>query len=70
VNGTRFEPKKPKRLFKEPKIEKARRLAKVSTENPNKRELKGYNARLAGYKIAVRPDVHCEHIHWVKLGVK
>jgi len=29
-----------------------------------------YNARLAGYKIAVRPDVHCEHIHWIKLGWK
>ena len=40
MNGTRFEPKKPKRLFKEPKIEKARRLAKILFREPTIEELK------------------------------
>jgi len=40
LKGTRFKPKRPKRLFKEPKIEKARRLAKILFREPTIEELK------------------------------
>jgi len=60
VNGTRSEPKKPKRLFKEPKTEKARRLAKILFREPTIEELK-LEHKLYINNIMLANKKQCQH---------
>jgi len=60
VNGTRSEPKKPKRLFKEPKTEKARRLAKILFKKPTIEDLRLEN-KLYIENIMLANKKPCDH---------
>jgi len=60
VNGTRFEPKKPKRLFKEPKTEKIRRLAKILFKKPTIEDLRLEN-KLYINNIMLANKKPCDH---------
>ena len=60
MNGTRFEPKKPKRLFKEPKTEKIRRLAKILFKKPTIEDLRLEN-KLYIENIQKANKKPCEH---------
>ena len=67
MNGTRFEPKKPKRLFKEPKTEKIRRLAKILFKKPTIEDLRLEN-KLYIENIMLANKKPCDHT--AQLGYK